>query len=93
MAYTLDDLIAEANTVFPDGFILGQHQQGLPDLRPIEFLAQFIVAEVEGLYSPRSSDRENLSRIVTNLDITTARLEEVRMRFQELHDAALLTTP
>ncbi len=89
MTQTLEKFIAEANTVFPDGFILSQYRRGPPNLRPLEILAQFVVSQISELHDPRSSDRENLRRIATNLGIASAQLEAVATCFEELHGAAL----
>lgn len=74
MTQTLENLILEASTVFPDGFFLTEYQRGPPDQRPVELLAQYLVAEICGLYSPTSDDHANLARVITNLDIAAANL-------------------
>ena len=89
MTRTLENLMTEANSVFSDSFILTQYQRGPPDGRSPEILAQFIVSEISELYDANSSDRENLSRIITNLDMAAAQLTAVTDNFQKLHDAAL----
>lgn len=89
MARTLENLITEANSVFPDSFILTQHQHGPPDGHSTEMFAQFIVSEIHNLYDPNSSDRENLSRIITNLDMASLQLTAITSCFQKLHRAAL----
>lgn len=88
MAHTLENLVLEASTVFPDGFILTEYQRGPPDARPIELFAQYLVAEICGLYSSASDDHANLSRVITNLDIAAANLEEVTRCFHELRRAS-----
>lgn len=93
MAHTLENLILEASTVFPDGFILAEYRQGLPDARPIELLARYLVAEICGLYSSASDDHANLARVITNLEIAGANLEEVTRCFRELRRASAADTP
>jgi len=89
MAQTLDDLVTEANSVFPDSFILAQYQLGEHTTRPVELLARYLVAEMRDLYSLGSSDRENLNRFITNLDAASAHLVEVSQWFRELRKASL----
>ncbi len=89
MARTLENLITEANSVFPDSFILTQYQRGLLDGRSTEKFAQFIVSEIHELFDANSSDQENLSRIITNLDMAAVQLTTITNCFQKLHGAAL----
>lgn len=89
MSQTLETLIKEANSVFSDGFILAQYRRVPSALRPIEQLAQFIVADMRDLYDPASSERENLRRIVANLDLASAQLTLVAKQLRDLHMAAL----
>ncbi len=88
MTRTLENLIAEANSVFPGGSVLTHFQRGSANVRPIELLVQFLVAELRDLYDSRSSDQANLSRIVSNLDMALAQLGEVTQRFRELREEA-----
>ena len=85
MAQTLDDFIAEANAVFLGNLVARQYQQVIVTTRPVELLAQYLVAEMRDLYSPASSDRENLVRLISNLEDASARLGDVARCFRELH--------
>jgi hypothetical protein len=84
MTYTFEDLIEKINVVYPDNFILDNDQRGPSDARPVELLAAFVVAQMRELYDPHSSDRENLSRIVSNLEVASAQLGAVNQRLREL---------
>lgn len=92
MTQTLENLILEASTVLPDGFFLTEYQRGPPDLRPVELLAQYLVAEICGLYSSASDDHANLARLITNLEIAGANLEEITRCFRELRRASVADT-
>ena len=89
MARTLDDFIAEADAVFLGNLVSTQYQQAISTTRPVELLAQYLVAEMRDLYSPMSSDRENLVRLISNLELASARLGDVARCFRELHDKEL----
>lgn len=88
VARTLENLIAEANFVFSGNFVLTEHQLKASTTRPIELLAQYVVAEMRDLYGPESSDQENLTRFIINLDTASARLTNVTRRFRELQGAS-----
>ena len=83
-----ENLITEANSVFPNSFMLTRYQRTPANLRPDELLTQYLVAKLRGLYDPRSNDQDNLSRIITNLDMASAKIDEVRQCFQELRQAS-----
>lgn len=89
MTHTLEYLITNANTTFPNGFILQEYQRGSSGLRPAELLAQFLVAEIRELYDAKSSNGENLSRIITNLEMASSQLTAVTQGFQDLRDVSL----
>lgn len=89
MARPLENLMLEANSVFPDGFIIAAYQQGPPGVRSMELLAQFVVSQIRELHDPHSSDRETLSRIATNLEMASGQLAQVTHCFQQLHDTTL----
>lgn len=87
MAQTLKDLITKVDAVFLGNLVLTQYQQEAPAISPPELLAQYLVAQMRDLYSSSSSDRENLTRIISNLELTSARLEDVTQYLYELRDA------
>lgn len=87
MARTLENLIFEADSVFPGGFLMEQYQQQPSLLRPVELQAQYLVAEIRDLYSPTSDDQANLLRLIANLEMTIANLNEVTQCFRELRAA------
>ena len=91
MARALENLIFEANGAFPGGFIVAQYRQQIPGpgLRPVELLAQYLVAEIYELYNLTSDDYANLSRLIAKLEITVASLNEVAHCFRELRAATL----
>ena len=90
MAHTLDDFITKADRVFHGNLVATQYQQATSTTRPVELLAQYLVAEIRDLYSPSSSDRENLVRLVGDLELASARLGDVTQCFRELRDKELL---
>lgn len=86
MTRTLESLITETNSIFPGGSVLTHFQRGSANVRPIQLLAQFLIAELRDLYDSRSSDQANLMHIVANLDMALAQLGEVTQYFRELHE-------
>lgn len=88
MARTLDNFILKASSVFPGGFVSEQYPPLPSTLPPVELLAQYLVAEVYDLHSPTSDDQANLSRLIANLEIAIANLNEVTQCFRELRASA-----
>ena len=85
----LEDFITEADSVFHGRFVLTQHRQAAPTTRPVELLAQYLVAELHDLYDPRSSDLGNLRRFVSSLDLASARLKDVNQHLRDLCSESL----
>ena len=86
MAQTLEHLITEANSVFPDSSRLTHYQQVPTSLCPVELLAQYLVTELRELYDPKCSDGANLSRIITDLDMASVKIEQVSKCFRDLRE-------
>ena len=84
MAQTLEDLITKVDSVFLGGVVLAQYQLEAPAASPTELLAQYLVAEMRDLYGSSSSDRENLTRIISNLEFASARLGNVTQYLHQL---------
>ena len=93
MAQTLESFIREADSVFLGRYVSTQYQQGAPTTRPIEILAQYLVAEMHDLYDPTSSDRQNLGRFISTLEFASARLADVSRCFRELQNASADEAP
>ena len=89
MARTLKNFIIEANSVFPGNFIYEQYQLAASNSRPVELLAQYLVAEIQDLYGYESSDHQNLARLITNLDFASTRLAEVTYYLRSLDQKTL----
>jgi hypothetical protein len=89
VAQTLEDFIREADLVYPSNLVLTQYQQSAFTNRPVEILAQYLVAEMRDLYGPTSSDHENLRRFISNLEFASARLEAVTRHLRERYDESL----
>lgn len=87
MPYKLDDLIAAAGAAYPDGFVAEQYKCGPPGVRLLERLVQYLIAEICDLYDPRSSDPENLLRVITSLETSLANLKAVKESLKRCYDA------
>lgn len=73
--------------VFPNGFVKQAFRLRPLEARPVELLAQYLVAEICDLYSSESDDQANLNRIIANLDVAASNLEDVTRCFRELRAA------
>lgn len=93
MAQTLECFITEVDSVFLGCYVSTQYQQGAPTTRPIELLAQYLVAEMHDLYDPTSSDHENLRRFISNLSFASERLADVSRCFREMQNASVDEAP
>lgn len=89
MTRTLESLIKEANSAFSGNIVLQQYRLEASTKRPSQLLAQYLVAEMRDLYGLESSDYQNSRRIASNLDMASARLEDVARYLRELHKSSL----
>ncbi len=70
MPKNLNELIETLNKAYPDDFLALQHAEfskNLETLSLTEALAAYVVREIEELYDPSSSERQNAVRTAPSL--------------------------